>query len=78
MNEDSLEFATEDNVYEMWKYCYRRYELREALAEMRAQFHPTLLDRPDDLLYAKIECDMTGKKAVGDGRKAPAACQPHD
>ena len=49
----------------MWKFCHPRYELKEALAEMRAQFHPSMLDRPDDLLYAKIECDMTGKKPVG-------------
>ena len=64
VDEDALEFPTEDDVYEMWKYCHPRYELREALAEMRAQYHPSLLDRPDDLLYAKIECDMTGKKPV--------------
>ena len=34
------------------------YELKEAIAEMRAQFHPSMLD-------VKIECDMTGKKPIG-------------
>lgn len=63
VNEDDLEFPSSDNVYEMWKFCYPRHELKEALVEIRGHYHPSLLDRSHDLLYARIEVDMTGKKA---------------
>ncbi len=51
-----------DNVYLIWKFCYPRYELSDALTELRRHYHSSMLNRPDDVVYAKVEIDMNSTK----------------
>lgn len=51
-------------MYEIRKFCYARLDFFEALEEVRRYYIPSILDRPDDILYAKIEFDMRASKNV--------------
>ncbi|TRY74028.1 hypothetical protein TCAL_06698 [Tigriopus californicus] len=56
-DESNKSFATDD-VYQLFRYCYQRYEFTEAVRMMRIHFSPEVLDRSDDLIYAKVEVNM--------------------
>jgi hypothetical protein len=53
-----------DDAYLVSDFAFRRWELEEAINNLRENYHPTLLDRSDDLVYAKVEFDMRGSKKV--------------
>eukprot|EP00088_Acartia_fossae_P023977 TRINITY_DN24938_c0_g1_i1.p1 TRINITY_DN24938_c0_g1~~TRINITY_DN24938_c0_g1_i1.p1 ORF type:complete len:401 (-),score=59.12 TRINITY_DN24938_c0_g1_i1:32-1204(-) len=59
--EDNRPFATDDVWSERW-FTYNRMSVTEALNCLREHYHPTMLNDPDGIVYAKIELDMTGAK----------------
>lgn len=59
--DNHLTFATDD-VYLIRDFAFRRWEFDEAILNLREHYHPTLLDRPDDLVFAKIELDMRAQR----------------
>jgi hypothetical protein len=48
----------------MSDFAIRRWELDEAIHNLREHYHPTMLDRPDGLVHAKVEFNMRGVKKV--------------
>jgi hypothetical protein len=57
-DERRYSFPTND-VFHEYNHCYVRYEFADAVKELRYCFDPSLLDRPDDFITAKIEFDVT-------------------
>jgi len=51
-----------DDVYLQWLWCYPRYDFDRALHELRIHYHPSLLDRSEDLVHARVEINMKGSK----------------
>ncbi len=41
-----------------------RYEFDRALHEVRCHYHPSMLNRPDDVVYARVELNMKAVKRV--------------
>ena len=61
-NEENKSFPTDD-VYYKYEFCYERMPFAKALERVRMHYHPSLLNRPDDLLHAKVELNMKAAKA---------------
>ena len=51
----------------MSDFAIRRWEFDEAVQNLREHYHPTMLDRPDGLVYAKVEFNMRGARKVSVG-----------
>lgn len=62
----------QDDTYFADDFTWRRWSLEGALLELRQHYHPTLLDRPDGLVYAKLEFDLRAQKKVCFATKIPA------
>ncbi len=61
--EDDKQFPSDD-TYRMWTHCYARYPFERALSELRCHYHPSMLNRPDDPVFARVELNMKGVKTV--------------
>ncbi len=47
-----------DDVYQRYLFCYERMEFNRAVNELRGHYHPSMLDRPEDVLFARVEFNM--------------------
>lgn len=52
----------EDDVYMMKEFTWKRYSLEEAINELRLLYDPSMGNKPNALVEAKIEFDMRGSK----------------
>ena len=58
---DSKPFATDDVWCSKW-HSWPRFPVTEALSMLREHYHPTMLNRPDTLVWAKLEFNMQASK----------------
>lgn len=78
-NEENLTFP-KDDFYFKWEFCYERMEFEKALERVRMHYHPSLLNRPNDLLQAKVELNMhhKGDKYIDEFSKIVPIIHPFD
>lgn len=69
--DESDKFFPADDVYMEHLFCYPRYEFGRALHELRCHYHPSMLNRPDDVVFARVEMNMSGTKKVSTKRRQP-------
>ena len=51
-----------DNLYLMREFSWKRWSLEEAIEELRLQYHPSMGNKPNALVEAKIELDLRATK----------------
>ena len=48
----------------MWQHCYPRLEFPAALRDLRSHYCEAMLNRPTDVLHARVEVNMKATKVV--------------